>query len=307
MRYRLLGRTGLRISELFLGAMRFTTVDESRRVLDRYADAGGNVIDTANAYRDSEAIVGEIIAGRRDRFVLATKYTMSRDGSDPNAAGNHRKNLVLSLESSLRLLRTDYIDLYWAHIWDPLTPIEETMRALDDAVRAGKILHVGISDAPAWVTARANTLAECRDWTPFAAVQVPYNLIQRDIEREILPMAEGMGLTVATWNALGHGSLTREPGPTADALRAVAAELGATPAQVAMAWIRTRSRAIHPILGARTDEQLADSLGVLDLALPEDAARRLEATAEFTPGFPADFVGATAAAVYGEAGARVDA
>ena len=212
MRYRLLGQTGLRVSELFLGAMTFggeyTPPEEGRRILDRYADAGGNVVDTASAYGESEDILGELLEGRRDRFVLATKYTLSRDGSDPNAAGNHRKNLTLSLERSLRRLRTDYIDLYWVHIWDRHTPVGETMRALDDAVRAGKILYVGISDAPAWLVSRANTLAEWRGWTPFAGLQVPYNLLERDIERELLPMAEAFGMTVATWAPLAGGVLT---------------------------------------------------------------------------------------------------
>jgi len=158
MRYQLFGGTGLRVSELFLGAMTFgeqggvgAPPQECARILDAYADAGGNVVDTAINYRGgaSEEIVGELLDGRRDRFVLSTKYTVSRDRDDPNAAGNHRKNLRLSLETSLRRLRTDYIDIYWVHMWDRHTPAEETMRALDDQVRAGKILYLGISDAPA--------------------------------------------------------------------------------------------------------------------------------------------------------------
>src|SRR5680860_1142528 len=238
MRYRLLGQTGLRVSELFLGAMSFgqhegggAPQEECRRMLDLYADAGGNVIDTANVYRggQSESILGTLLAGR-DRFVVATKYTLSRDGSDPNAAGNHRKSLTLSLEKSLQQLRTDYIDLYWVHLWDRHTPAEETMRALDDAVSAGKILYVGISDAPAWVVSRANTLAEWRGWTPFAGLQVPYNLLNRDIERELLPMAETLGMTVAAWSPLAHGVLsgkfTRPGAPPADA-RLASESLGA--------------------------------------------------------------------------------
>jgi aryl-alcohol dehydrogenase-like predicted oxidoreductase len=227
MRYRLLGQTGLRVSELFLAAMTFgdqgagggAPSQECRRILDRYADAGGNVVDTAVNYSggQSETILGELLGGRRDRFVVATKCTMSRDGSDPNAAGSHRKNLTLSLETSLRQLRTNYIDVYWVHLWDSHTPVEETMRALDDAVRAGKVLYVGISDAPAWVVARANTLAEWRGWTPFAGLQVPYNLLDRDIERELLPMAEAFGLTVAAWGPLASGvlsgKLTRRQAP----------------------------------------------------------------------------------------------
>ncbi|WP_060882816.1 aldo/keto reductase, partial [Streptomyces caniscabiei] len=217
MRYRLLGRTGLRVSELFLGAMTFgeqggvgAPPQECARILDVYAEAGGNVIDTAVNYRggESERIVGELLKGRRDRFVLSTKYTVSRDGTDPNAAGNHRKNLALSLETSLRRLGTDYIDLYWVHIWDRNTPVEETMRALDDAVRSGKVLYVGISDAPAWVVARANTLAEWRGWSPLSALQVPYSLLNRDIERELLPMAEAFGMSVAAWSPLQNGVLS---------------------------------------------------------------------------------------------------
>jgi hypothetical protein len=178
MRYRLLGHSGLRVAELFLGAMTFgeqggvgAPPAECRKILDTYAEAGGNVVDTAINYRagESETILGELLAGRRDEFVLATKYTASRNPADPNAAGNHRKNLVLSLETSLRRLRTDYIDLYWVHIWDRHTPIEETMRALDDVTRAGKVLYVGISDAPAWLVSRANTLAEWRGWNPIPA------------------------------------------------------------------------------------------------------------------------------------------
>jgi aryl-alcohol dehydrogenase-like predicted oxidoreductase len=163
MRYRLFGSTGLRVSELFLGAMTFgeqggvgAPPEECRRILDAFADAGGNVVDTAINYRGgaSEEILGELLAGRRDRFVLSTKYTVTRDPGDPNAAGSHRKNLRLSLETSLRRLRTDYIDIYWVHVWDRHTPAEETLRALDDQVRAGKILYLGISDAPAWVISR---------------------------------------------------------------------------------------------------------------------------------------------------------
>ncbi|MFC0032203.1 aldo/keto reductase [Micromonospora chaiyaphumensis] len=335
MRYRLLGNTGLRVSELFLGAMTFgeqggvgAPLDECRRMLDRYADAGGNVVDTAINYRAgaSEEFLGELLSGRRDRFVLATKYTVSRDGGDPNAAGNHRKNLVLSLETSLRRLRTDYLDLYWVHLWDRHTPVEETMRALDDAVRAGKILYVGISDTPAWVVSRANVLAEWRGWTPFAGLQVPYSLLNRDAERELLPMAEASGMTVAAWSPLAGGilsgkytrreaadgarlataTLTDRDHAAARAVQEVADELGATPSQVALAWVRARSRAVHPIVGARSVEQLADNLGALAVDLPDEAVRRLSATTEIELGFPADFIGQTSGWVFGDAGNRVD-
>ncbi|HEY8338763.1 MAG TPA: aldo/keto reductase [Egibacteraceae bacterium] len=334
MRYRLLGRTGLRVSELFLGAMVFghphgSSPAESAQMLDLYAEAGGNVIDTASAYGDSEAILGELLAGRRDRFVVATKYTLSRDHGDVNAAGNHRKNLRSSLEASLRRLRTDYIDLLWVHVWDRHTPIEETLRALDDAVSAGKVLYVGFSDVPAWVVSRADAIAEWRGWTPFAAVQVPYNLLQRDIERDVLPMAEHLGLTVAAWGPLAGGvlsgkhsgaghsspptgtrvdvrSLSARDHAAARAVMAVADEIGATASQVAIAWARARSRAIHPIVGARSVAQLKDDLGAVDVVLPPEAVQRLDAAVEFDIGFPTAFLDETSTFVYGEPVNRVD-
>jgi aryl-alcohol dehydrogenase-like predicted oxidoreductase len=303
VRYRLFGRTGLRVSELFLGTMGFDDARESRRIIDAYADAGGNVLDTASAYGNGEELLGSVLE-RRDRFVLATKYTLSREASDPNAAGNHRKNLVLSVEQSLRRLRTDYLDVLWVHIWDRHTPLEETVRALDDLVQVGKVLYLGVSDAPAWVVARANTLAEWRDRTPFAGLQVPYNLLRRDVERELLPMAEAFGMTVAAWAPLGAGVLaapgrSRRVDPDAltardraarAAVRAVADELGATPAQVALAWTRRRSAAVHPLAGASSVAQLTENLGALDVVLPDAAARRLEAAVEFELGFPGDFI-----------------
>jgi aryl-alcohol dehydrogenase-like predicted oxidoreductase len=336
MRYRALGSSGLRVSQLFLGAMTFAEGfahgagrEEAQRIVDSYADAGGNVIDTAINYRDgaSEEIVGEVLAGRRDRFVLSTKYGVSRDRGDPNAAGAHRKNLRLSLETSLRRLRTDYIDLYYLHLWDHLTPIEETMRALDDAVRAGEVLHLGISDTPAWVIAQANTLAQCRGSSPFVALQACYNLLRRDPERDLLPAADALGMSVAAWSPLGGGVLTGKfsapggpEGPTrvqADSINErdhavvqvvqdVAAELGATASQVALAWTMTRSRAVHPIVGVRHLDQLHDNLGALDVALPTELLDRLEAATEFEIGFPHDFIRDMQTFVYGEVGAMVD-
>lgn len=321
MRYRLLGSSGLRVSELFLGAMTFADgfahgagVDEARRIVDAYVDAGGNVIDTAVNYRDgaSEEILGEILTGRRDRFVLATKYGVSRDRTDPNAAGSHRKNLRLSLETSLRRLRTDYIDLYYIHLWDHLTPIEEAMRALDDAVRAGTVLHVGVSDTPAWVAAQANTFARSHDLTPFAALQARYNLLCRDAERDLIPAAEALGMSIAAWSPLGGGVLsgkfTRPDGthaaPTrvaADSISAhdhavarvvhdVADELGASASQVALAWTMARSPAVHPIVGVRRLDQLQDNLGAADLTLPPEAVDRLDVASAFDVGFPHDFI-----------------
>ena len=309
MRYRLLGNTGLRVSELFLGTMAFGDPDgglseeDSRRLLDHYADAGGNVVDTANFYGDghSERVVGELLAGRRDRFVLATKYTVTRDRTDPNAAGSHRKNLVLSLEESLRRLRTDHVDVYWVHLWDRHTPVAETGRALDDAVRAGKVRYVGISDAPAWIVAQANTLADWRGWTPFAGLQVPYSLLNRDVERELLPMAESFGLTVAAWAPLAHGALARPgDGPVHAVLARVAGDLGVSRARVALAWLRSRSRAVHPLVGPRTVAELTDNVAALDLALPAEVVGGLTEATGFEPGFPADFI-AGAAEVFGDA------
>ncbi len=295
MRYRLFGRSGLRVSELLLGTMTLRSEDVAGRVLDVYADAGGNFLDTSSAYGESEEVLGAVMRGR-DRFVVATKYTLSRDARDPNAGGNHRKNLVLSLEQSLRRLRTDYVDVLWVHLWDRHTPAEETMRALDDVVRAGKVLYVGVSDAPAWFVARANTLAEWRDWTPFSGLQVPYSLLRRDVERELLPMASAMGLTVAAWAPLAAGKLsggTQRAGQltegeerVASAVRSVAEELGTTPAGVALAWVR--SNGALPLVGARTPEQVADC--VADVVLPPEAVARLEAAAPFERGFPADFI-----------------
>jgi len=329
MQCRRFGNTGLRVSELFLGAMTFgdqggvgAPIEECRRIIDAYSDAGGNVVDTAINYRGgaSEEILGELLVGRRDRFVLATKYTVTRDREDPNGAGNHRKNLRLSLDTSLRRLRTDYLDIYWVHMWDRHTPIEETMRALDDEVRAGRILYVGVSDTPAWVVSQANTLADWRNWSAFVGLQVPYSLMQRDIERELLPMAESFGMTVAVWSPLAGGVLsgkfTREQGPetgtridpssiteqqhkVATTVQSVANELGATPSQVAIAWTRTRSHNIHPIIGARRLDQLLDNLGAVDIALPGDAVAQLEVATEIDLGFPTTFISETSPWVFG--------
>ncbi|GIF21166.1 aryl-alcohol dehydrogenase-like predicted oxidoreductase [Actinoplanes tereljensis] len=327
MRYRTLGPSGLRVSELILGAMTFgeqggvgAPPDECRRIFDAYAEAGGNTVDTAINYRDgqSEEILGELLAGRRESFVLSSKYTATRDPADPNAGGNARKNLRASLETSLRRLRTDYLDIYWVHVWDAATPIEETMRALDDAVRSGKVLYVGISDAPAWVIARGQTLAELRGWSPFTALQMPYNVIDRDIERELLPMAESLGLAVTAWSPLAGGILSgkytsseatgrHKPADiderqhaAAAAVQKVADEIGATPSQVAIAWTTARSKAIIPILGARSLAQLTDNLGTLDVTLTPEQVDALTAATDFKLGFPHDFVNGIAPWVFGK-------
>jgi aryl-alcohol dehydrogenase-like predicted oxidoreductase len=217
MRYRLLGKTGVRISEVALGTMTFgedwgwgAPPDVSATMLELFADAGGNVVDTADVYTNgtSETIVGDQLKGRRDRFVLATKFTNQTDPGDPNSAGNHRKKIVTSIEASLRRLQTDHIDLYWVHARDLLTGVEELMRALDDQVRLGKILYPAVSDWAAWEIAEANTSARLRDWSPFAAVQLRYNLLDRSPERELLPMADAFDLPVFAWGPLAEGRLT---------------------------------------------------------------------------------------------------
>jgi aryl-alcohol dehydrogenase-like predicted oxidoreductase len=322
MKYRTLGSTGIRIAELFLGAMTFgeqggvgAPLSECRSMVDAYLDAGGNVIDTAINYRGglSEELLGEILDGRRDRVVLASKYTVTRDATDPNGGGNHRKNLRLSLETSLRRLRTDYLDLYWVHIWDRATPIEETLRALEDAVQRGTVLATGISDTPAWVIARAQAIAEYRDRAPLAAVQLPYSLVQRDVERELLPMAAELELTIAAWSPLAGGllsgkftrsapagstrvdpsSITDEQRRIATLVDDVADQLGATSSQVALAWTMARHSRLHPIIGARTVEQLLDNLAAADLILPAEQLTRLDESTKVELGFPADFIAQT--------------
>lgn len=326
MRYTLLGSSGLRVSELCLGTMTFGTdwgwgadETESRKQFEVFAAAGGTFIDTANNYTDgtAERFVGELVAADRDRFVIGTKYSLNTRPGDLNAGGNHRKSLVRSLDASLRRLGTDYVDVLWLHAWDYLTPPEEVMRALDDQVRAGKVLYLGVSDTPAWLVSRMNTIAELRGWTPFTALQVEYSLVQREVERELLPMARGLGLGVTTWGPLGAGLLTgkydrrkpsREPRRLAEADPArldvaeavvdVAAELGVPPSQVALAWLRARG--VVPLLGARTAAQLEANLGCLEVTLPEDQLRRLDDVSRVPLGFPHDFLADTAGLVYGE-------
>jgi aryl-alcohol dehydrogenase-like predicted oxidoreductase len=341
MRYRLVGRSGLRVSELCLGAMTFgedwgwgAPKDECARIVEAFAEAGGNFIDTANGYTDgtSERIVGELIAAERERWVLSTKYSVSARLDDPNASGSHRKNLVQSLDASLKRLGTDYIDLYLIHVWDVFTPVEEVVRALDDVVRAGKVLYVGISDAPAWIVAQAVTLADAHGWTRFSTLQVPYALTARDSERDLIPMAGALDLTVMAWSPLGGGLLSgrygtdREhpqdtriataPGYSdlmlterklriADAVNRVAADRGATSAQVAIAWLCSRQQhaPVIPIVGARRPDQLLDTMGALDLELSADELAALDEVSAIELGFPHDFGGRMMA--YGETLDRV--
>src|SRR5580700_2051141 len=311
MKYRLLGNSGLRVSEAALGAMTFgddwgwgSAKDEARKVYDAFREAGGNFIDTANLYTNgtSESFLGEFMAGHRQSVVLATKYTNAFPGTDPNAAGNQRKNMMQAVEASLKRLKTDYIDLYWVHIWDQITPVEEVMRGLDDLVRAGKVLYTGISDAPAWWIAQANTLAHLRGWSPFVGLQIEYSLIERTVERELIPMAKALNIGVTAWSPLASGVLTgkyhgqgsSEPGrmssdmmkgfmperPQTDrivaAVKTVSDEVGHSMAQVALAWLRYRPVPVIPIIGARKLSQLHDNLASFDLALSAEQVTALD-------------------------------
>ena len=328
MKYKLLGQSGLRVSELCLGTMTFgedwgwgASQDESRVVFEAFAEAGGNFVDTANIYTNgsSEKITGELIGADRDRFVLATKWTLPDNPASPanagnvNVTGNQRKNLMRSVEGSLKRLGTDYIDLLWLHAWDFLTPVEEVMRGLDDLVRAGKVLYVGISDAPAWIVSQSNTLATLRGWSPFVALQVEYSLIERAPERDLIPMARAFGLTVTPWSPLGQGILTgkynnaqKEEGArlsdgssprlterslsVAQTVVEVAGEIGRTPSQVALAWLLAQGRDMIPIIGSRKAAQVKDNLACLDVTLGEVQLTKLNAASRIELGFPHDFL-----------------
>lgn len=320
MRYKLLGRSGLRVSELALGTMTFgeewgwgASKAESKKIFDAFTKAGGNFIDTANRYTEgtSERYVGEFVARDREHFVLATKFSLWTRRDDPNFCGNHRKNMVQALEASLKRLKTEYVDLYWLHAWDFTTPVEEVMRALDDLVRAGKVLYVGISDTPAWIVSCANTLASLRGWTPFVGLQIRYSLADRAAERDLLPMARALDLAVTPWGILGSGVLsgkfnsgkapkgaraaqTGQVSPKtlklAQAVAEVAKEAGCTPSQAAIGWLRQRPGVIIPILGARTLAQLKDNVGALDYALSPGQMEKLDEASAIELGFPHEFL-----------------
>lgn len=317
--YSLLGRTGLRVSPLCLGTMTFGTdwgwgadAATCHRLLGAFLDAGGNFIDTADGYTGgtSETIIGDYFAhtGTRDRAVIATKFSFNAHPGDPNAGGNSRKNIHRALEGSLRRLKTDYVDLYWLHAWDGLTPVEEVMHTLTDLVRAGKVRYVGLSDVPAWYFARAQTLAERDGLERIAALQLEYSLVERNIEREHIPAALALGAGVTPWSPLASGLLTgkytregvraagrgrldvvkHQPNPAflklfternwriIDELVAVAKELECPPARVALAWITRRPGITSTIIGATKPDQLDANLRALELELPAPLAARLD-------------------------------
>ena len=321
MRFRLLGNSGLRVSELCLGTMTFgeewgwgSSKDESRKVFEAFAEAGGNFIDTANFYTggSSETMTGEFLGADRERWVLATKYTCNMFPKDPNGGGNHRKNMVQSVEASLKRLKTDYIDLYWLHAWDATTPVEEVMRGLDDLVRAGKVLYIGVSDTPAWEISRANTIAELRGWTPFVGLQIEYSLLERTSERDLIPMAKQMKIGLTAWSPLAAGQLTgkysasgkadsqrlQQDAPAlkdeknlaiVETVKAVASQTGKSPAQVALNWVRQRHGFI-PIIGARRLEQVKDNLACVQWSLSEEQIRKLDDASAIDLGFPHEFL-----------------
>ena len=302
--YVTLGNSGLKVSPFCLGAMTFgddwswgSSVEDSCAILDYYLDSGGNFIDTANIYTKghSEKIIGDHIGrypSKRDRVVIATKFFGSLYPGDPNAGGAGRKAIMAQCEQSLRRLQTDYIDLYWLHAYDVHTPIEETMMALDDLVKSGKVRYIGFSDTPAWETARAQVTAKLKGWTPLIALQIEYSLAERTVEEELIPMAIAMGLGVTPWSPLRYGVLTgkytREniekqqsnrgnvkdvlddkAFDIIDKLVEVSQELQVSPAQVALAWVQSRSGVASSIIGARTLEHLKDNLKALDVVLRE--------------------------------------
>jgi aryl-alcohol dehydrogenase-like predicted oxidoreductase len=320
--YITLGRSGLRVSPLTLGTMTFgedwgwgATPETSEAILAEYLDLGGNVVDTANMYTNghSEKIVGDFFAARRglrDRVVLSTKFFGNLYPGDPNGGGAGRKALIAQLEQSLRRLRTDYVDLYWLHNWDRRAPIEETLRALDDLVAAGKIRYIGFSDLPAWVAAEAQTLARFRGWAPITALQLEYSLLERTPEGELLPMAQELGIGVLPWSPLRSGQLSGKylrdngtptdsrrvgliDGPTErdwdviEAVAQVAGELGVSSAEVALAWVRSRPAITSTLIGARTLEQLRSNLASLQVTLAPEQLATLERPSTPSLDFPA--------------------
>lgn len=343
MNYHLLGRSGLRVSDLALGTMTFGAVtgwgvDEAtaRGLYSLYREAGGNYLDTANQYAGgaSERIVGELVAGHREEVVIASKYTNAapRNG-DANAGGNQRKNMMRSVEASLRRIGTDYLDLYVVHAWDMLTPVEEVMRGLDDLVSSGKVLYVGVSNTPAWVVAKSNTIAELRGWTRYVGLQIEYSLLGRTVEAEYMPMAADQGLSVLAWSPLKNGLLTGKyadgavaagtrlaaevwnssamawadphgstAGPVIEAVVTMAAELGVPPAQLALAWLRHREVHVVPIVGAASLAQLRDNLGCLRLALTAGQVARLDEVSAVPLGYPHNYLASPMARSYRSGG-----
>lgn len=322
MRYKLLGHSGLRVSELCLGTMTFgetwgwgASKAESQKMFDLFASAGGNFIDTSVNYTDgtSEEFLGDFLKADRDHFVIATKYTLTKpDNTDPNGGGNSRKNMMKSVERSLKRLQTDHIDVYYLHMWDYMTPVEEVVRGLDDLVRQGKVSYVAFSDTPDYIVAEANTRAELMGWSRFIGMQVPYSLLDRAVERSILPMARHWDMAVLPWGVLEAGILTGKfLAKVEDATRIdqekltlgekslkivnevkrIAEETGKPISQVAINWVRQQPKAqMIPILGARSARQLEDNLAAIDWKLTDEQWKCLDEVSAIDLGFPHGFL-----------------
>lgn len=325
--YRLLGRSGLRVSPLSLGTMTFgagswgTDFAEAEKMYNHFVAAGGNFIDTANFYSqgESENMIGKLVKDQRQQMVIATKYSLAMRQGDPNASGNQRKNMVQAVEDSLRRLQTDYIDLLYLHLWDDRTPVEEVLRGFDDLIRAGKVVYAGISDTPVWQVSRMQAIADLRGWSPFVALQIPYNLTERHVELDFMPMAQEMGMGVLPWSPLAGGVLsgkyTREDlnaKPTdmssrkninlatgrltetaldiAEVVTAIADELQRTPAQIALAWTLLHPAVSSPIIGARTFQQFEDNLAALSVEFSDEQVKRLAEVSQIPAPFPHDMI-----------------
>lgn len=318
MKYKLLGKSGLKVSELCLGTMGFGTEggwgadkETSFKILENFATAGGNFIDTANIYKfgTSEKIIGEFLLNQdRDYFVLATKYSLMDNKTNPNASGNNRKNMMRSVEESLKRLQTDFIDILYLHIWDDLTPIDEVLRGMNDLIQQGKILYAAISDTPAWIVAKGNTMADLMGWDKFVALQIEYSLLQRTPERDLIPMAKHFGMTITPWAPLAGGALTGkylrgEKGRIKEdsnrlnetniritkEVVAVAKKLGAEPSHIALKWTMQQPLSVIPIVGATKEEQLIENLKVIDVTIPEVDMQHLDEVSAVDLGFPGKF------------------
>jgi aryl-alcohol dehydrogenase-like predicted oxidoreductase len=311
--FRILGKSGLRVSPLCLGAMTFgedwgwgASVAESTKLINNYVEKGGNFIDTANIYTNnhSEKIIGDVIgknSSLRTQTVIATKFANNVFPGNPNTCGTGNRALMTNLEASLRRLQTDYIDLYWIHSWDFLTPMEETMRSLDNAVKSGKIRYVGISDAPAWKIAQAQTAAWFKDWTPFIGLQIEYSLMQRTVEDELVPMALELGLGITPWSPLkggllsgkynrknmgkadgrfatrnGGAELTEKQLNIIDELERLAEMHNTTPAAIALSWVNNKPGVTSTIIGVRTVEQLEANIAATDIHLSAEEIASLD-------------------------------
>lgn len=317
MNYKLLGRSGLKVSELCLGTMGFgkewnwgANKETSFKILDTFASNGGNFIDTANRYTEgsSERIIGEFIHSNRDNFVLATKYSLHDNLTNVNASGNNRKNMMRSVEESLKRLNTDFIDLFYLHIWDNLTPMDEVLRGLDDLVKQGKVNYIGISDTPAWLVSQGQTMADLMGWSRFVALQIEYSLLQRTPERELIPMAKHYNMSVTPWAPLAGGALTgkyikgdkgrltpeskrlnERAVKITEEVIAVAKELNVQPPSVALKWTMQQGFSCIPIIGATKPEQFLENLKCLDVMLSKEQLKRLNDVSKIELGFPGDF------------------